>query len=206
VRPPVEPFEELVVRLPRMTTRRWMVAVVLVAVVMWAEMRRQRLRHRAAFHAGEKRVCLVVAQRSEKLYALRKVLMQTGAISQSIWLATREELEEALELRDRAAYHARLELACRWAMDRPWAFVPAETPFVPDDHQRSASWLLDKSQRYTELEQEHRLLARAMKTKGYPQQAEEEIRLADQDAKRASDYLRRAKLRQEAPAPASPPL
>jgi hypothetical protein len=174
-----------------------MIVVALVAIVMWAEMRGQRLRSRAAIHAAEKQVCLVIAQRSEKLYALRQVLKQTGAVSQSNWLAAQEDLEEASELRDRAEYHTRLESACRRAMNRPWMFVPAETPLVPDDPERPASWLLAKFQRYTELEHERRLWAREMKTKGRPQQAAEEIRHADQDAKRGSDYLRRVKLRQE---------
>jgi len=46
-------------RLPQMTTRRWMTATAVVAVLCWGTLRAQALDRRAAFHAREKQECLV---------------------------------------------------------------------------------------------------------------------------------------------------
>ncbi len=78
---------------PRMTTRRWMIAVAIVAVLMWGVVRTRFLQLRAAYHAQEKQQCIGTAQRYEKLYQLREKLIPTASVVMTLWLETQEDYE-----------------------------------------------------------------------------------------------------------------
>src|SRR4051794_10894341 len=105
-------------RLPRMTTRRWMIAVSMEGVLMWGVVRTHDLKSRATYHAQEKQQRINTAQLYEKLYLLRVKLIETASVVMTFWLETQENYEEASELRERAEYHARLELAYRRAISQ----------------------------------------------------------------------------------------
>jgi hypothetical protein len=55
-------------RMPRMTTRRWMVAIAFVTVLFWGVLRALALERRSAFHSREKLSCLQQANNAEKRY------------------------------------------------------------------------------------------------------------------------------------------
>jgi len=104
-----------------------------------------------------------------------------------------EEYYEAIpDLRERAAYHAELEVMYRRAAHYPWILAPTEKPFMPDDRNRAPEWLRAKAEAYKSLERDRRALARLAEDQRKPKYAAEHLRLAEEDARRAADYKRRA--------------
>ena len=89
-------------RLPRMTTRRWMIATAVVAVLCWGTPRARALDRRAAFHAREKQECLVWAQCVEGFHQRRI------CTTHEVLVLMEEDYEAIRDLRERAAYHADL--------------------------------------------------------------------------------------------------
>jgi hypothetical protein len=196
-----------IMRSSLMTTRRLMAAVAVVAVLTWGAVRTYRLQDRASFHAQQSREFLQIAQHDEKVYWLRKRLVDEGrsCFVQTLWLDTQSDYEAVPGLRERAEYHARLALDCRQAIYRPWMGAPYERPFIPDDRQRSAGWLLSKAERWSQLERARRELASKMSTPGDNALAVEEIRRAAEFGRNACDYRRRAIERRSLDAPRNRP-
>jgi hypothetical protein len=184
-------------RLPWMTTRRWMIVTAVVAVLCWGTLRAQALERRAAFHAREKQSCL---QRAQDVEGGSRPLLQEkkrrlcGPLEVFAIVAELEEAYEAApELRERAAYHAELEASYRRASRHPWIQVPPEKPFIPDDRIRSPEWLRTKAEAYRSLESDRRDLAKSFEEWRKPDQAEEQLRRAEEDARNAAEYDRRAR-------------
>lgn len=59
-------------RHPRMTTRRWMIVTVVIAVSLWGGLRARALERRAVFHEVEEAACLLEAQRAENRHQWMK--------------------------------------------------------------------------------------------------------------------------------------
>jgi C4-dicarboxylate-specific signal transduction histidine kinase len=155
-------------RLPRMTTRRWMVATAVIAVLCWGELRIHAFQQRAAFHAREKQSCPQEAQQAERAYSqLQELASQRYLCGPKIlWLKISEDFEKAPELRERAEYHAELESLYRQAMYRPWALIPREGEFSLDSRAHPTAWFLAKAARFKDLESERRELAARAKEFG----------------------------------------
>ena len=97
-------------RLPRMTTRRWMVAVAILAVTISVERTRRRwtfYREQAASHAASEAVCQGYAD------AFRGVSGEEDRVEQGDTLAT---------------YHALLRRKYEHAAAHPWESVPPDPP------------------------------------------------------------------------------
>jgi hypothetical protein len=177
-------------RLPRMTTRRWMIATAVVAVLLGGVLRAQALQRRTAYHAREKQSCLQRAQLAEKQYRWMQQEGGTWCGSRILLIEIKEEYEETPELWERAAYHAGLEAQYRRAARYPWLLAPAERPFVPDDRNHPPEWLRAKAEAYKSLESRWRHLAEGQRQ---PDQTAVFSRRAEEDARRRADYDRRAK-------------
>jgi hypothetical protein len=106
--------------LPRMTTRRWMIAVAAVALLLWATTLISRVvvfRHRSDWHAQQERYDLETA-------ALTENPTSPGA-QMYCKLFTRDQLARmASDLRRQAADHARLRLKYVRTARRPWLAAP----------------------------------------------------------------------------------
>ena len=178
-------------RLPRMTMRRWIVATAFVAVVCWGMLRARALERRAEFHAGEHQACLQRATIAVNRYQTEReacVLLPRTAL-----IEIAEDFEAAPELRELAEYHADLANLYRRAVCYPWMLVPAEKPFVPNDRNRASEWLRAKAEAYKSLEHDRREFARLAEDRREPKYAAEHLRLAEEDARIAADYKRRAR-------------
>jgi hypothetical protein len=104
-------------RLPRMTTRRWMVVVVIVAVVLGAGMLIQRSRSYASLasvHAESEKECWRIVQAFEG-----------SRFDPVIW---REALVHVRRSRRLFPYHAALRRKYELASRRPWLPVEADPP------------------------------------------------------------------------------
>jgi hypothetical protein len=184
-------------RLPRMTKQRWLIVTAVFAVLCWGTLRAQALERRAAFHAREKQSCL---QRAQGVEGASRPLLQEHkgrfcgpTEGFAIFAELEEACEAAPELRERAAYHAELEVSYRRASRYPWIQAPAEKPFKPDDRIRSPEWLRAKAEAYKSLESDRRDLAKSFEELRKPKQAEEQLRIAEEDARTAAVYDRRAR-------------
>lgn len=82
-------------RLPRMTTRRWMVATAAIALFCWAELRGRALQQRAAFHARERQSCLRDAQNAEKNYLWMNSSANSWCGPRVQFIEIAEDFEEA---------------------------------------------------------------------------------------------------------------
>jgi hypothetical protein len=120
-------------RLPRIKIRRWMIAIAFVAVVCWLTVRARRLEERAAFHAQEKQCCLSQAWTADKNYHWMEQNGATWCGSPRLLIEIAEDYEAVPMLRERAAYHDRLEAIYRRSVYFFWIPVPAEKPFGAAD-------------------------------------------------------------------------
>ena len=185
-------------RLPWLKTRRWIINTALVGGLCWSTSRADALKLRAEFHAEQKQNCLQQAEFAERQHHWMEQDGRNwcGSIVHLIDIA--QDYEEVPELRERAAYHAAMELMYRQASRHPWQRMPAEKPFIPDDRLRTADWLLAKAKAYRELEQQRRRLARLWaQNPGGSGLAEQQIQIADRLASTASYYDCRATLVRE---------
>ena len=177
-------------RMPRMTTRRWMVVAAIVAVLTWGISRAQALERRSAFHSSEKQSCLQEATAAEKRY---HQFMEAGCIllPKAAVLEIAEDYEAAPELRERAEYHAQLEALYRRAARYAWIPVQVEKPFAPDGRLHSPEWLRTKANAYRRLAVARREAAKLLIGSSG---AKAWHHIADQHMKAAADYDRRAAL------------
>ncbi len=180
-------------RRPRMTTRRWMIATAFVAVLCSGILRAQAFMRRASFHGREKQICLQQALDAEKAHQWMKERGGDWCGSRLLLIEIAEDYESVPDLRERAAYHAELEAMYRRAARYPWIRVPAEKPFIPDDRIRSPEWLRAKAEAYRSLETVRREFANCVGSS----RAQEQIRIAEEHARTATDYERRASLAQQ---------
>jgi hypothetical protein len=164
-----------------------MIAVAAVAVLCWGTLRAHALERRAAFHAREKQECLVWAEGAEKFH------QGYSCTTHEIRIYMEERYEAIPDLRERAAYHAELEAMYRLAARYPWIPPPTEKPFIPDDRNRTPGWLRARAEAFKSLERQRRDFANSAEDQRKPQHVADELRLADEDARRAADYERRAR-------------
>jgi hypothetical protein len=166
-----------------------MIATAIVAVHCAEIPRARALLRRAAFHAREKQTYLLRAQRGEKRF---REVEGTWRGQRARLTAIIEDDEAVLEHRERAEYHAELEASYRRAAWYPWYLAPAEEPFRPDGWKHSPEWLRAKAEGYRSLEEAFRRLAARADEQGAPERAREYLRIAERDARIASDYDRGA--------------
>ena len=108
-------------RLPRITTRRWMVAMAIAAVVLGAERMWQRwaaLRRRAADHEATSSVLALIRYRGEYPYCslgIHDIPLVYNSEKASIHAAC-------------VLYHTRMLRKYRLAMLRPWLPVEPDPP------------------------------------------------------------------------------
>jgi hypothetical protein len=119
-------------RLPRMTTRRWMIAVVAVGSLTWATLLQRRRAHylsRAAQHANVERAWRAALAR---LTVPRRVVRNTqdGPETRVLPPLIADSVFAGMERRARqsAEYHARLRVKYQRAGARPWGAVPPDPP------------------------------------------------------------------------------
>jgi hypothetical protein len=175
-------------RLPRMTTRRWMLVVAFVAALCGGTLRARALQRRAAFHSREKQSCLRQAQAAEREYRWMKEEGDTWCGPRVLLIRIAEDYGAAPELRERAAYHADLEVLYRRAAHCPWMLVPAETFFRPNERIGSLAGPRSKAEAYRSPQIARRQLAEhdeCLRTR-------EDIRIAEEHARMALDYDRRS--------------
>jgi hypothetical protein len=114
-------------RLPRMTTRRWIIVVAIVALVVGGMVlaRRQGVyRVRAAFYAQQEQVA------TRRLRHWTQEVVRFSGRPQSDEQRRLAELMEDYS-RDRVAYHARLKVKYRRAAHYPWLPIAPDPP-TPD--------------------------------------------------------------------------
>jgi hypothetical protein len=117
-------------RLPRMTTMRWMVAVVLTTVLFGVTMRSQSFQRRAARHHGDRMAWLLIVHDAEK--RRRETHGDSGDVASGAKPSEAdEERENVARLRERAAYHAVMAEKYRHAARYPWLSVDPDPP-VPE--------------------------------------------------------------------------
>jgi hypothetical protein len=110
-------------RMPRMTTRRLMVAVAVVAVLIGAELMRQRwviCRRRAAYHAYE--VWHLARNREFQLHAAARNPALRAVL-----------LFDAERYRKGIAWHTAREAENRRVVWRPWEPIPPDPIHAPWD-------------------------------------------------------------------------
>jgi hypothetical protein len=105
-------------RLPRMTVRRWMIAVVAI----WIGFALSRSIHRRMLAAEHGSKC--------RYYADSALTIEHGLIGKTLSPVVAERL--IADGRNRAHYHARLREKYLQATLRPWESVPLDPP-PPDD-------------------------------------------------------------------------
>jgi hypothetical protein len=108
-------------RLPRMTTRRWMIAVAVVAVMLAATLFRRhlRLRERGDYHARQEEVLTDRARHLEQL-ALEFADWKPGIVAQwRAYVACEAEI---------GAWHARLKEKYRHVARYPWLAIEPDPP------------------------------------------------------------------------------
>lgn len=136
------------IRLPRMTIRRWMIVVILVAaaVTIWTmEKRSDGFRRRAAFHATEEEQaryyqeveteCLALLERETEV-ELSLIRKHQGTSLGSVSLEAAEvKIRQAEEIRailravvELIDHHARLKRKYERASSRPWVSVSPDPP------------------------------------------------------------------------------
>lgn len=177
-------------RIPRMSTRRWMIATAVLAALCALAMRADALQRRAAFHAQEQQWLMQEANVWETEYRRLSdgrycgdpiVIVETNALLRFV----------VPQLLKRAAYHAELVVRYRRAALYPWILAPAERPFVPDIRQDPA-WLRARADDFRSLESRCRDSAKVSEKAGELDVTAGHIRRAQEYARSASDYDRRA--------------
>ncbi len=135
-------------RLPWLSTRRWMIDTAVMAAVCWSTPRVDAFKLRAEFHAREKQGCLQQAEITERRYRWMTEEGGNHCGSTVLLIDIAEDYEDIPELRERVAYHAAMEWMYRQASRHPWRRVAAEKPFIIDERLRTADWLLAKAKAY----------------------------------------------------------
>lgn len=175
-------------RIPRMTTRRWMVATAILATLCWAVVRADALHRRAAFHAHEQQWLTQEANRWETEYHRLWDERHRYCGDPAVIFVTRALFRFAVpQLLKRAAYHAELAVRYRRAARYPWFLAPAERPFVPDVRD-DRKWLRARASEFRLFERDCRDMAKVSERAGELDMAARHIRRAEEYAGVASAY------------------